>query len=70
MQPRNCDPTTPPEPRKRRPGAGRKPLGKKKVMYKLMPQTIELINRRAAKAKITRSEYVERAVLNFAAKRA
>jgi hypothetical protein len=42
---------------------GRTPLGKKKVMYKLYPETIELINRRAAKMGISRSEYVERTIL-------
>jgi hypothetical protein len=42
---------------------GRQPLGKKKVMYKLYPKTIELINRRATEMGISRSEYVERTIL-------
>jgi hypothetical protein len=58
----------PTKPRKRRPGAGRKPSGKKKVMYILHPETIELINQGAAKAGIARSHYVEQAVLNFGQK--
>jgi Ribbon-helix-helix domain len=58
-------PTTRPKPRKRRPGAGRKPLGKKKATFALRPETIELIKQRAAKAGIPKSHYVEQAVLNF-----
>ena len=49
--------------RKRRPGAGRKPLGKLRVNFKLKPEINELIERRAAQARITRSEYVERTIL-------
>ena len=48
--------------RMRRPGAGRKPLGKKRVMYKLMPETIEAVKKRASELGISRSEYVEGAV--------
>ena len=54
-----------PKPRKRRPGAGRKPLGRKKAMFTLKPETIELVKRRAAQARMTRSEYVEQAILDF-----
>jgi hypothetical protein len=49
--------------RKRAPGAGRKPLGKLRVNFKLKPETHELIERRAAKAGLTRSEFVERTIL-------
>jgi hypothetical protein len=49
--------------RRRRPGAGRKPLGKLKVNFKLKPETNQVIEHRAAQAQITRSEYVERTIL-------
>jgi uncharacterized protein (DUF1778 family) len=52
--------------RRRRPGAGRKPLGKLRVNFKLKPETNQLIERRAAKAQISRSEYVERVILDAA----
>jgi hypothetical protein len=41
---------------------GRQPLGKKKVMYKLYPETIEAVKKRAQQLGISRSEYVEAAV--------
>jgi hypothetical protein len=46
-----------------RPPCNRRYLGKKKTLFKLYPNTIALITRRAAKMGISRSEYVERAVL-------
>ena len=55
--------TQPNKKKKRRPGAGRKALGKLRVNFKLKPETNELIERRAAQAQITRSEYVERTIL-------
>jgi hypothetical protein len=34
-------------------------------MFTLRPETIELLKQRADEERITRSEYVERAILNF-----
>jgi hypothetical protein len=48
--------------RRRAPGGGRKPLGKKRMTYKFMPETIELVKRCAEAAAISQSEYVEAAV--------
>ena len=48
--------------RRRAPGGGRKPLGKKRMTYKLMPQTIDLVKKCAREAAISQSEYVEAAV--------
>ena len=48
--------------RRRAPGGGRKPLGKKRMTYKLMPETIESVKRCAEAAAISQSEYVEAAV--------
>jgi hypothetical protein len=49
--------------RQRAPGGGRKPLGKKKATYKLMPETIERVKKYAQAAAISQSAYVEAAVL-------
>lgn len=46
-----------------RPGPGRKPLGKVRVMFKLYPETKKFIDERAAAAKLTKSEFVEQAIL-------
>jgi hypothetical protein len=51
-----------PTKKRRRPGAGRKPLGKKRVTYKLMPETIELVKKASGMARSSQSEYVETAV--------
>ena len=48
--------------RQRAPGGGRKPLGKKRMTYKLMPETIERVKKCAKAAAISQSEYVEAAV--------
>jgi hypothetical protein len=48
--------------RRRAPGGGRKPLGKKRMTYKFMPETIESVKRWAQAAAISQSEYVEAAV--------
>jgi len=48
--------------RRRAPGGGRKPLGKKRMTYKLMPETIELVKRCAQASAKSQSEYVEAAV--------
>jgi hypothetical protein len=48
--------------RQRAPGGGRKPLGKQRMTYKLMPETIERVKRCAQAAAISQSEYVEAAV--------
>jgi hypothetical protein len=48
--------------RKRRPGAGRKKLGKEKFTFKLFPDTHQIIGQRAKEAGISRSEFVEAAV--------
>jgi len=48
--------------RRRAPGGGRKPLGKKRMTYKLMPETIESVKRCAEAAAISQREYVEAAV--------
>jgi hypothetical protein len=50
--------------KRRRPGAGRKPLGKKRVTYKLMPETIELVKKHSKTVGVSQSEYVEVAVLD------
>jgi hypothetical protein len=49
--------------RQRAPGGGRKPSGKKRMTYKLLPTTIERVKRCAQAAAISQSEYVEAAVL-------
>jgi hypothetical protein len=54
--------------RKRRPGAGRKPLGKGRYLFKLYPSTHELIKEGAALAGISKSEFVERAILKTKSK--
>jgi hypothetical protein len=44
-------------------GRGRPRTGKVRIQLKLSPETNELIERRAAQAHVTRSEYVERTIL-------
>ena len=43
-----------------RPGAGRKPLGKIRVMFKLLPGTPAIIGTAAAAEGLSRSEFAER----------
>jgi hypothetical protein len=49
------------KPKKRPPG--RPPTGKIRVQIKLSPRALDLVKRRAAKLGISRSEYIERIVL-------
>jgi ERCC4-related helicase len=49
--------------RRGRGGRGRPRTGKVRIQLKLSPETNELIERRAAQADVTRSEYVEQTIL-------